>query len=608
MNTEKESRPLWRTALYVLLIIVGLLIYAYGWQVTDINLEVPQDEERQKLVGRALRGLLSPDLFERDEQSQSAYAHFLAPCSGAPPAQPEVAEGQPRVEVSPECGEPRDKITIEASNFRPYSDGYVRWTPPGGNSRSLGKIKTDGEGNFTSSQLKVPSVSESEEPQTIEVEVVWPVGMPRPSEALKVTFERMIETIFLALMATTLAIVVAVPISFIAAYNLMRQIRKPLGGFLAALLPLPLGWVLGRRAFRPVSDLALDIGGNLWLSLLFLAAIGLGLYFVLIKRTPRQGRRRNPWLAGLLRYVRMILTLILLIFVCGLISGVGMQIGQAMSEGLVGILGGFLFTLASFLELLLPVFGGLAGMLVLGSLLGALQEALLDRVDNAFIQHSLGLTLGSLVGGLLLYLIYTGINNFYNPGEPSPFTLAFTIGGAVLGGVLGLVLRADYPLPVGVIVYYITRTILNALRSIEPLIMAIVFAIWVSIGPFAGVLALTLHSIAALGKLYSEQVESIDPGPVEAITSTGATRLQTIVYGVIPQIVPPYIAFTLYRWDINVRMSTIIGFVGGGGIGFILSQWINLLQYRQAGVAVLAIAIVVAALDYVSAQARERIG
>jgi phosphonate transport system permease protein len=121
------------------------------------------------------------------------------------------------------------------------------------------------------------------------------------------------------------------------------------------------------------------------------------------------------------------------------------------------------------------------------------------------------------------------------------------------------------------------------------------------------VLALTLHSIASLGKLYSEQVESIDAGPIEAVQATGANRLQTIIYGVVPQIVPPYIAFTMYRWDINVRMSTIIGFVGGGGIGFLLQQQINLLQYKEAGVAVLAIAIVVSVLDYTSAWMRERI-
>jgi phosphonate transport system permease protein len=156
------------------------------------------------------------------------------------------------------------------------------------------------------------------------------------------------------------------------------------------------------------------------------------------------------------------------------------------------------------------------------------------------------------------------------------------------------------------VIYNAVRTTLNATRSIEPLIMGIVFVIWVGIGPFAGVLALTLHSIASLGKLYSEQVENIDAGPIEAIQATGANRLQTIIYAVVPQIVPPYLAFTMYRWDINVRMSTIIGFVGGGGIGFILQQQINLLQYQNAGVAMLAIAVVVSVLDYASAAIRER--
>jgi phosphonate transport system permease protein len=90
------------------------------------------------------------------------------------------------------------------------------------------------------------------------------------------------------------------------------------------------------------------------------------------------------------------------------------------------------------------------------------------------------------------------------------------------------------------------------------------------------------------------------------VTATGATRLQMIVYAVVPQIVPPYISFTMYRWDINVRMSTIIGFAGGGGIGFLLQQNIRLLDYRAASVQMLAIAIVVASMDYTSAMIRER--
>jgi phosphonate transport system permease protein len=147
---------------------------------------------------------------------------------------------------------------------------------------------------------------------------------------------------------------------------------------------------------------------------------------------------------------------------------------------------------------------------------------------------------------------------------------------------------------------------LNIIRSIEPLIWAIIFVIIVGLGPFAGIMALTVHSIAALGKLYSESIESIDPGPIEAIQATGANWLQVVVFAVVPQIVPPFVSFTIYRWDINIRMSTIIGFVGGGGIGFLLSQWIRLLEYRAAGIAVWFIAITVAILDFVSSEVRQR--
>jgi phosphonate transport system permease protein len=160
--------------------------------------------------------------------------------------------------------------------------------------------------------------------------------------------------------------------------------------------------------------------------------------------------------------------------------------------------------------------------------------------------------------------------------------------------------------PVTIIIYYLVRTVLNIIRSIEPLIWAIIAVLWVGLGPFAGVIALSLHSVAALGKLYSESIESIDPGPIEAVQATGANRLQTVMYAVVPQVLPPFISFTIYRWDINVRMSTIIGAVGGGGIGFLLIQWIRLLDYEAAGIAVWLIAITVAALDYASAEIRKR--
>jgi phosphonate transport system permease protein len=162
--------------------------------------------------------------------------------------------------------------------------------------------------------------------------------------------------------------------------------------------------------------------------------------------------------------------------------------------------------------------------------------------------------------------------------------------------------------PVTLGIYFVIRSILNIVRSIEALIIAIVFVIIIGLGPFAGLLALTIHTVAALGKLFSEVIEGIDPGPIEAVRATGANWLQVVRYGVIPQIVPSFTAFTIYRWDINVRSSTIVGFVGGGGIGFYLVQWIQINEMRAVSAAFIAIAVVIVSLDYLSANVRERIG
>lgn len=162
--------------------------------------------------------------------------------------------------------------------------------------------------------------------------------------------------------------------------------------------------------------------------------------------------------------------------------------------------------------------------------------------------------------------------------------------------------------PLGTTVYYLTRSFFNIIRSYEPLVMATIFAFWLGFGPFAGTLALTVVTIASLGKLFSEAVESIDRGPIEALQATGANRFQVVVYAVIPQIVPDFISFIIYHWDINIRISTIIGFVGGGGIGYYLSQQINsMIGYHKAGTAIWAIVIVVWAMDFLSSEVRKRL-
>jgi phosphonate transport system permease protein len=159
---------------------------------------------------------------------------------------------------------------------------------------------------------------------------------------------------------------------------------------------------------------------------------------------------------------------------------------------------------------------------------------------------------------------------------------------------------------IGTGIYYSSRMIFNVLRSWEPMVIVVVAALIVGFGAFAGVIALVIVTTASLGKMFSEAVENIDPGPIEALTATGANRLQVVLYAIVPQIVPDFLSYIIYHWDINVRISTVIGFVGGGGIGYYLSQKINTFQYDKAGTAIMLIIIVIWAMDFLSAEIRKR--
>jgi len=155
--------------------------------------------------------------------------------------------------------------------------------------------------------------------------------------------------------------------------------------------------------------------------------------------------------------------------------------------------------------------------------------------------------------------------------------------------------------------FYITHGVFNVLRSIEALLYVAIFVFWVGIGPFAGMLALAITTFALIGKLFSESIENIDAGPSEALRACGANGLQTIRYAILPQIVPPFVSYLIYQWDINIRMATIIGFAGGGGIGLTLSTYFGSLQYHKAGTVVLGIILIVAAMDFTSAKIREEL-
>ncbi|TEU13794.1 MAG: phosphonate ABC transporter, permease protein PhnE [Anaerolineales bacterium] len=386
--------------------VVILLFFVLGWQISEIDLYKAVTEISD--AGPPLLRVLWPweAAVTREEAVISASAEILSPCDELPPpAPPAEVPGQPYVIADPTCGDLSEldennqvvlgsTLHLRGWGFEPNTDTQIWWADPLGNEfrvRQAGEyihFLTDGEGSFELDVVMpyrlIPPSAVGRQIHRVEPRQTSEVGGLMPSEPLRLTIERMIETIFLGLMATLFGVVLAVPVSFMAARNLMS--------------------------------------------------------------------------------------------------------------------------------------GSVATMAL----------------------------------------------------------------------------------------YYVTRTILNIVRSIEPLIWAIIAVVWVGLGPFAGIIALTLHSIAALGKLYSESIEGIAPGPIEAIQATGANWLQTIMYGVVPQMIPPFVSFTIYRWDINVRMSTVIGLVGGGGIGFLLIQYIRLLDYRAAGIAVWFIAITVAILDYVSADIRRR--
>jgi phosphonate transport system permease protein len=150
------------------------------------------------------------------------------------------------------------------------------------------------------------------------------------------------------------------------------------------------------------------------------------------------------------------------------------------------------------------------------------------------------------------------------------------------------------------------RRCMDACRAINEMVFAMLFIVAVGLGPFAGVLALAVHTTGTLAKLYSEAVEAIDPRPVEGIRATGAHKLVELIFGVIPQVMPLWLSFTLYRFESNVRSASVVGMVGAGGIGVVLFEVIRGFQYAQTCAVLIILVVSVTLIDLLSAQLRNR--
>lgn len=610
MNDNKKTSPM-RSLGIGLAVIAGLIIYAYGFEVTKVNLEELRSKQRQESLTRVTRALFQPDFFEYEKESQvfNAMVYVTCPADGSTPNVATPDTSAPYISVTPVCAEPGEVVTVEGFNFFPNAKGPVRFVPGSDvtNPVELGNEvgQTNSQGYFKV-EVKLPD-RPSDEAQYIRASIRRNIGLPKFTQTAKDTWDKIIETVFLALLATTFGTILAIPLSFMAARNLMKPVRSPLTSISLSTLGWPLGIAIGILVVNLINKFTTPFSTNLVINMISVIVIPIILMFGFRWALPQE-EMTKPTTS--VRFSRLgVLLVLTLIFFFGLyqLAGLGTNIGLSVAgmSG-VGFFGHFLVQMSDILRVSIPVIGAFAAGSALSNFLGRIGQHISEKM-NASTVKTINITSSVLAGATIFGLLGWLVEWLYQLNRPDLTVWAPILIGGLLGLLLAVFTKPKETLPIGLVIYTITRTILNTLRSVEALVMAIVFVIAVGIGPFAGVIALGLHTIVSLAKLYSEQVESIQAGPLEAITATGANRLQTIIYAVIPQIIPPYISYTMYRWDINVRMSTIIGFVGGGGIGFLLQQNINLLNYRAASAQMIAIAVVVSLMDYISSVMREKV-
>ena len=605
---DKKSSP-WKSIQVGLAVLLGLFIYAYGFDVTKVNLEELRSEKRQESLTRVTRTLAQPDLLEYEQNVSMVNAPIYVPCQTAVNF-PEADTSAPYVVIDPPCANPGETVQVEGFNFPAHTDGPIRFVPGSDplNVVELGRetIQTDAEGHFAAAFVLPDRTSDDQ--QFIRVAVSQNVGTPRFTQNAKDTWDKIIETVFMALLATTAGTILAFPLSFFAARNLMKSVRTPVASAALSIMGWPIGMGIGYYIVNQIGIFTIPISESLLVNLISVVVTPIAFWYAMHWALPQEEITIPSTSTKVVRMVVMFLAVVVAFFglfqFAGLATNISLGIEKAL--GSLGFLATFLFQTSDIVRITIPALGALAVGGTLASFLGRIGQRITEKNSPASVK-TINLVLAALAGATLFGLLGWLVEWLYQIGRVELTFWAPVISGAGLGLLLAFVTKPKDTLPTGMVIYSVTRTTVNAMRSVEALVMAIVFVIAVGIGPFAGMMALGLHTIVSLVKLYSEQVESIMPGPLEAITATGANRLQTIIYAVIPQIIPPYISYTMYRWDINVRMSTIIGFVGGGGIGFLLQQNINLLNYRAASTQMIAIAIVVSIMDYISSQLRERV-
>jgi phosphonate transport system permease protein len=192
---------------------------------------------------------------------------------------------------------------------------------------------------------------------------------------------------------------------------------------------------------------------------------------------------------------------------------------------------------------------------------------------------------------------------------PAIETIQIALWGTLLGVLAAIPISflAARNLNRNRVVYQAVRQFLNVTRSINELILALVFVSAVGLGPFPGVLALALHGVGMVGKFFADSIEEIDDGPLEALRATGARPLQVVAFGVLPQVITAWIATVLYRFEVNLRQATVLGMVGAGGLGFELVNSLKLFKYQDTATCIVVVTLMVVVADTISSRLRKMI-
>src|SRR5690606_11061303 len=359
-----------------LTIILVVIIYAYGFEVTKVNLDELRSERRQESLARVTRALFRPDIIEYDRESQIANGVVFVSCPANPTIKEDIDTTQPYITVTPACAEPGETVLVEGFNFTPSSSGPVRCVPGNDSTNvvELGNERAEANAErYFAVEIVLPN-RPSDEEQYIRATMARNVGAPRLSQVAKDTWGKIIETVFLALLATTLGTILAIPLSFIAARNLMKPVRSPLTSIALSTLGWPIGIAVGFYVVKFVERLVSPYTSNFLISLLSVILIpvivSLGFRWALPQDDISAPKAQTQALRFLVLASVVLLAFFGLYQLSGLTTTIGISIESALSS--FAFLGKFVQHLSDILVILIPIIGALTLGAFLSSTLGRL--------------------------------------------------------------------------------------------------------------------------------------------------------------------------------------------------------------------------------------------